>query len=211
MKKVWQDIISDFLGVEPIKVNSNIFSPQNRLRYYWTNIPIEKFPEDKGLVLKDIIEKNVNDYLDITRLSSIKDFEDICRRNEYNKESMFFVPVDSHSSKNGLICIGGLLKKSNKLWLNDGKVLQRNFSQGNRVYSEFGKSATLSANSGGIGGKTGLYEIDGRIRRLTVTECERLQGVPDGSTFCIAPSQAIKALGNGWNVDTVAHFFKNLA
>jgi len=84
------------------------------------------------------------------------------------------------------------------------------FSQGNRVYSSEGKSATLNANSGGIGGKTGLYEIEGVIRKLTRLECERLQTVPDGYTSVVSDTQAIKMLGNGWTVDVIAHIFKGL-
>ena len=55
MKKEYQDIISEHLGVEPIFINSALVSAQNRKRLYWTNIPINTMPEDKGLTLKDII------------------------------------------------------------------------------------------------------------------------------------------------------------
>ncbi len=47
--------ITKQLGVEPIMINSALLSAQNRKRYYWTNIPIEKLPEDKGILIKDII------------------------------------------------------------------------------------------------------------------------------------------------------------
>ena len=57
MKKQYQDIISEHLGVEPIAINSNLVSAQNRYRLYWTNIPNVTQPDDKGIVLKDIIEK----------------------------------------------------------------------------------------------------------------------------------------------------------
>lgn len=56
MKKEFQDIISQHLGVEPIKINSSLVSAQNRVRLYWTNIPNVTQPDDKGIVLKDIIE-----------------------------------------------------------------------------------------------------------------------------------------------------------
>ena len=55
MKKEWQDIISKELGVEPIKINSNLVSAQNRVRLYWTNIPNVIQPSDKGIMLKDLI------------------------------------------------------------------------------------------------------------------------------------------------------------
>ena len=39
MRQDIQDAISDLLGVKPIKINSALFSGQNRKRLYWTNIP----------------------------------------------------------------------------------------------------------------------------------------------------------------------------
>jgi DNA (cytosine-5)-methyltransferase 3A len=58
MKQEYQDIISDLLGVQPIKINSSLVSAQNRVRLYWTNIPGILQPEDKGILLKDILESN---------------------------------------------------------------------------------------------------------------------------------------------------------
>jgi len=45
MKKESQDVISKYLGVEPVKINSDLFVSQNRERYYWTNIPIKELPK----------------------------------------------------------------------------------------------------------------------------------------------------------------------
>jgi len=55
MKKEWVDIISNELGVQPIEINSNLVSCQNRRRLYWTNIPNIEQPNDKGIVLGDVI------------------------------------------------------------------------------------------------------------------------------------------------------------
>tara|TARA_R110000772_G_scaffold96428_1_gene195087 strand:- start:2205 stop:3389 length:1185 start_codon:yes stop_codon:yes gene_type:complete len=57
MKQEFQDIISGYLGVEPIEINSNLVSAQNRKRLYWTNIPGVRQPEDKGIMLKDIVHE----------------------------------------------------------------------------------------------------------------------------------------------------------
>lgn len=51
-----KDMISYALGVEPVRINSNRFSAQDRDRYYWTNIPIPELPEDRGIMLRDIVE-----------------------------------------------------------------------------------------------------------------------------------------------------------
>jgi len=56
MKKEFQDIITEHLGVEPIEINSNLVSAQNRKRIYWTNIQNVKTPNDKCIFIEDIIE-----------------------------------------------------------------------------------------------------------------------------------------------------------
>jgi len=61
MKQEYQDVISEHLGVKPIMINSALVSAQNRVRLYWTNIPGLIQPEDKGIVLKDILESGVGD------------------------------------------------------------------------------------------------------------------------------------------------------
>ena len=55
MKKEWQDIISEHLGVQPVKLNSALTSAQNRVRLYWANFPIRE-PEDKGIQLWGVLE-----------------------------------------------------------------------------------------------------------------------------------------------------------
>ena len=50
-----KDEISKHLGVEPIMINSALLSAQERKRLYWTNIPNVTQPEDKGIVLEDIV------------------------------------------------------------------------------------------------------------------------------------------------------------
>ena len=59
MKKVHRDIISSYVGVRPIQINSALVSAQNRVRLYWTNIAGVKQPEDRGILLKDIIDNNI--------------------------------------------------------------------------------------------------------------------------------------------------------
>ena len=63
MKKEYKDIISNYLGVEPIMINSNLTSAQNRVRLYWTNIPINGQPEDRDISIDDIINHNETNYV----------------------------------------------------------------------------------------------------------------------------------------------------
>lgn len=51
--------ITEIMGVEPILINSALVSAQQRKRMYWTNIPGVKQPEDKGMLLKDVLENGV--------------------------------------------------------------------------------------------------------------------------------------------------------
>ncbi len=72
MKKEFELIISRYMGVVPIKINSALLSAQNRERFYWTNIANETFglfgftrcsipePKDKGIFLHEILESNVD-------------------------------------------------------------------------------------------------------------------------------------------------------
>lgn len=56
MKQEYQDIISEALGVNPVMINSALVSAQNRVRLYWTNIGEIQQPEDKGILLRDVLE-----------------------------------------------------------------------------------------------------------------------------------------------------------
>lgn len=73
MGKKWESILTKAIGVHPILINSSKVSAQNRKRLYWTNMGMEpdgffgdmkttiKQPKDKGILLKDILEKEVDE------------------------------------------------------------------------------------------------------------------------------------------------------
>jgi DNA (cytosine-5)-methyltransferase 3A len=95
-------------------------------------------------------------------------------------------------------------------------TLFENNAQAGRVYAIDGKSVTLNANGGGMGGKTGLYltsdfsEKEYTVRKLTPIECERLQTVSDNYTEGVSNTQRYKMLGNGWTVDVITHILTNI-
>lgn len=78
-------------------------------------------------------------------------------------------------------------------------------SQAGRVYSIEGKSTTLRGEAGGVGSKTGLYLSGSRIRRLTPTECARLQTIPEWYEWNCSETQQYRMLGNGWTVEVIKH------
>lgn len=184
-----QAAISEKLGVKPITINSSLVSAQNRKRLYWTNIPNVTQPEDKRIVLKDILESGLS-WVDksycLTASYNGAVFWNILERKQ---RTMIAEPVRiGHIGKGG---------------------------QGQRIYSIEGKSVNLMANGGGQGAKTGLYRIDlpdGEyiIRKLTPEECEKLQTLPVGYTEGVSNIQRYRCLGNGWTVDVIAHIFERL-
>ena len=68
--------------------------------------------------------------------------------------------------------------------------------QGERIYHPNGKAITLSAYGGGAGAKTGLYFIDGKVRKLHPRECARLLGLPESFEINKNKNQAYKQFGN---------------
>ena len=62
MEKRWKELISKIIGVQPIFINSNLFSAQNRQRLYWTNIKVDELPKENALTLKDVIHETGENY-----------------------------------------------------------------------------------------------------------------------------------------------------
>lgn len=198
MKKEYEDVISGALGVKPISINSNLVSAQNRKRLYWTNIKGLTQPDDREILLCEIVDGLVD-----------RDKSHCLDANYYKggNDHQYF-----NKSRRQLVFLAGLKKG---LRLLDGKFLSRNFREGSRVYSFNGKAATLTAKSkGGEGGYSGLYgEFQGSelfYRKLTPTECERLQTVPDNYTNHVSNTQRYKMLGNGFTVNVIAHILEGL-
>ena len=93
MKKEWRDIISEQLGVEPVLINSALVSAQSRKRLYWTNIVNVEQPEDKGIVLLDIIDTE-------SKHNFLYDWETISRYYSENCVCFDFrTPMDFHATQ----------------------------------------------------------------------------------------------------------------
>ncbi len=82
--------------------------------------------------------------------------------------------------------------------------------QGERIYSPYGIACTLSAYGGGVGAKTGLYFVDGKIRRLTPRECARVQGFPDWFKIHKNSNEAYKQFGNSVPVNVLKAIMKEI-
>lgn len=377
MKKEFQDIISETLLVEPIEINSNLVSAQNRKRLYWTNILGVQQPKDRGILMKDIVhEYNDELYAEDEYLIDPEKVLEGCeiRRTEkdqvttinprfengkqtYQQQRVYetdgkFPTISAElngrfnivitekekikmkipeATKKGFVEVGEgegvdltfinsktrrgrlMAEKSNCLTAANydfcimeklseyivpfDKTLQildkeiqrgkvgyfRTDSQANRVYYIHDKAVTLTGESGDGAAKMGQYLfgtlqkprgfnkggfkedaekspsltshswehnnhllfgcitpdpiekrqngqrfsegkkfytltaqdqhgilIEGYIRKLTPIECERLQTLPDNYSSAASKAQRYKMLGNGWTVDVIVEFFKNL-
>jgi len=340
MKQQYQDVITEHLGVKPIMINSALVSAQNRVRLYWTNIPNITQPQDKGLILKDILEYNQ---------SSVSELSDAKKDRILNSKrgKGFFYSPNTHDKIGTLVAgyhkeptDGSYLevpkplkdternrrhcKEENKKSLcmtstmykgagnngmtlvpikNPERIKERTTyyqfdvsgkgynSQQDRVRKLDKPSGTLAAQAASIPKilaclterrtedakkirkehreKTGkdfsprrakelIPRTDNKVnclttsmtkehiiqiprkksktirtggrgsydrhewdsvgnkgtelyyRKLTPTECERLQTVPDGYTEGVSNTQRYKMLGNGWTVEVIKHIFSEV-
>ena len=180
MKKEWENIITEAIGVEPVMIDSKFFSAQKRQRLYWTNIPVDKNIEDRNINILDILipngdEKIINDHLLVL---------------DINEEGF--------KIKNGT--------KTGYLYAKEGDCVNLEFpkSQNRRGRVSYGKTNTLNTacNYGVV--------VNGNLRELNITEYERLQTLPDGYTSLISLNQRKNVLGNGWTVDVISYIFQNI-
>jgi len=180
MKKEWENIITEAIGVEPVMIDSKFFSAQKRQRLYWTNIPVDKNIEDRNINILDILipngdEKIINDHILVL---------------DINEEGF--------KIKNGT--------KTGYLYAKEGDCVNLEFpkSQNRRGRVSYGKTNTINTacNYGVI--------VNGNLRELNITEYERLQTLPDGYTSMISLNQRKNVLGNGWTVDVISHIFQNI-
>jgi DNA-cytosine methyltransferase len=81
--------------------------------------------------------------------------------------------------------------------------------QQNRVYDCNGKNPALCSGQEQWGGNAVLVN-DFKIRRLTPTECARLQSIPEWYKWNCSDTQAYKMLGNGWNIEVIKHIIKHI-
>lgn len=187
MKKEWQDIISSYLGVEPIEINSSLVSAQNRRRLYWTNIPNVTLPKDKNITLEDILEDIEFPNPAAIRGRRLNKATIVGRRldkNGHRKDTDKTIPITQ--------CL---------------EVRATNTDKSNCL-TTVDKDNVLTPLP--IGRHPDAFKNNLPFRYYTTKEMCRLQTVPDDFLNMIPDSAARKALGNGWTVDVIAHIFSFL-
>ena len=200
MKKEYLNVISEQLGVTPILINSALVSAQNRNRYYWTNWEVTQ-PEDQGVFLADVIESGLVD-----------------RDKSYCIDANYWkgTNVEQYLKKSRRQIVFELPVAFTERRTEEAKKIRREYRKKyGRDFSPRRGKELVARTDGKMNCLTAAYSmkehtiIDEKInyRKLTPTECERLQTVPDGYTNHVSNTQRYKMLGNGWTVDVIAHIF----
>ena len=259
MSKKWERVLSEAIGVYGVHINSALVSAQNRKRIYWTNIRTRgngRFgelqsdipqPEDKGILLKDILE----DVVDEKYYLSDKAISGIMRHKQRHTEKgngfgALFPTVKGNTlparcykdGKENLICVAmrgrnpdnpsdrrtGSPTKQRLEPNTSGKTnclttVQKDnlIAEVVRVkgfsYTDIASHAGMIVEGGGNPLNKGRKANDmtplgfARIRRLTPTECARLQTIPNWYKWACSDTQQYKMLGNGWTVAVIYHIF----
>lgn len=221
MGEKWEKVLSKAIGVNGIHINSALVSGQNRKRIYWTNIgmhpkglfgdlqSIIEQPEDKGILLKDILENEVDEkyYLkDDFKNSRLK--SNLIKHKDKLVDGALLDSYNQSIHFDKSITILTRVNASSQTHI--VVAVDYRHDEGFR-WRQSGKSGTLTARGRSEGNDfsgQALAKINSRIRRLTPIECERLQTVKDNYTNFVSDSQRYKMLGNGWTVDVIAHIFK---
>lgn len=195
MKKEYEQVITDYLNVKPIMINSALVSAQTRKRLYWTNIPNVTQPYDKHITWKDVREHDdiANTY---TCVNKTKKTTILKLSNDQAVASMRGRFLINGKRVDGKMKTAGLTKQYIEFRY-DGKSNCLTTVQKDNVVVPHTLTERILAD-------------DFYYRYMSPVECERLQTVPDNYTDCVSKTNRIKHLGNGWTVDVIAHIFKNL-
>ena len=187
MADKWLTIVTNALGIEPIEINSSLVSAQNRTRLYWTNINFDLNIEDRGILLKDILE-------DTSYLSPAA-----IRGRQLNKAAIVGRRINAEGHR----------EDYNKKvpYVQCLEVRNTNRDKSNCL-TTVAKDNVLTPL--GIGRHIDVYGKKLPYRYYTRLEYERLQTLPEGYTNCVSESAAKKAIGNGWTVDIIAHIFEGM-
>ena len=188
MKKEYEQVITDYLGVEPIEINSSLVSAQNRVRLYWTNIPNIQQPEDKGIGLIDILEDDEKINPGAIRGRQLNKATILGRRlNEEGKREDYNMSIPITQ------CLEVRATNTNK----------------SNCLTTVAKDNVLTTMP--IGRHPDAFNKKLPFRYYTSKEYCRLQTVPDDYFDGVASENQIrKMIGNGWTVDVIAHIFKNM-
>lgn len=182
MKKDDRDFISELMEVEPYLINAEKVSPALRKRYYWTNISVNKDIEPIDVSLNDILTDGWSNR-DKARCLVVVDsrpHSTPCKMF-HRYYSTGFTTLIFKNKEHYQKCVDEYIR----------------LSGGKRKI----KASELDDYTG--------HAFDG-VRYMNQEELERCQCVPSGYTQCLTRNEAANVLGDGWNINVITYFFKNL-
>ena len=216
MSAAIREKITEELGVEPVLINSALVSAQSRQRLYWvgkrnpdgtySRVKVEQ-PEDRGILLRDILETGgANGSAPLMRIQEAtkKGYVDI-----HPGECVDLAIPNSRTRR------GRAMKDKSHCLMTSCDFYEYCGTLGSPLYPIYGGASDFyTFCSGRINVKGKIFPVKLRndrdiIRKLTVTECKRLQTVPDTYAFPVSDTQAYKMLGNGWTVDVIDHIMSH--
>lgn len=204
MAKKWEAVLTKAIGVEPVKINSSLVSAQNRKRLYWTNIAEIPQPKDEGIYIRDTLEDEVDEKYYV----SDRAIQGMTNHTEVNKEkgNGFGARVVSPAGKANTLLQRCYKDGKDKLIVaSRGRSVSDGATRQNLEQRTDGKSNCLTTVQ-----KDNLLQFNGALRRLTPTECARLQTVPDWYKWVVSDTQIYRMCGNGWTVKVIEHILGHL-
>lgn len=223
-----KDQISNELGVDLMYINSSLVSAQHRERFYAFNWKVQQ-PKDRGIILRDILEPSTHEINYDLKTVGVgwrgRKGEDGKYHKRYESANMEKANALTTCQTDSMVAepirIGdiGSTAQAHRVYSCDGKSVTINAGGGGQggktgLYlcptTECDKSPHYKVEHGTIvidGVSYNINLADGLycIRKLTPTECERLQTLPDGYTKAVSDAQRYKGLGNGWTAEVIIH------
>jgi len=181
-----RDVITELLEIEPVKINSKLVSAQLRNRLYWTNIPDVTQPDDKGILLNDILTDDGWSDREKARCLLESDSRPVTTpiKMFHRYYSTGFTTMIFKSETHFNLCTGHYEENFKGL---SAKEIDKKLSEDN---------INIDVYNG--------------IRVMNQEELEMCQTVPVGYTNLLTRNEAAGLLGDGWTVDVIAHIFKGL-
>lgn len=192
---------------EYIEINSALVSAQNRQRFYVHNCGEVGKPEDRHIYLKDILETGVGLYA--VPYDNVGESETIQKAIPKLVDKYGYVPEQFNAyngteltTKSPTLSCGSMVTSS----CATTRFEKADKTQLNKVYEVKDGKITIKGKQYPIKLTDGYYII----RKLTVTECARLQTMPDDYCRAVSDAQAYKGLGNGWTAEVIIHILSNV-
>ena len=182
MSKEDRDFITELMNVSPRKINADIVAPALRNRYYWSNLNLEAQMRNVNIVLNDILDDGWSDR-EKARNLLVSDSRPLTTpvKMFHRYYSTGFTTLIFKSKKHYEECVAEYIRIS-------------------------GGKRKITAKE--LDGYTG--NVFNEVRYMNQTELEKCQCVPENYTKCLNRNEAADVLGDGWNIDVITYFFREL-